>query len=74
MILIEMTHTFGGDANYSWVTRKEDVESASLKQAITRFKKEQGIKLRHRIKCDTGDFRRVDLEKTCVCIMATYQF
>jgi hypothetical protein len=74
MIRIEMTDTFGGEANYCWVTRKEDNESESLKQAITRFKKEQGIKLRHRIKCDAGDFRRVDLEKTCVCIMARWQY
>ena len=74
MISIEMTDIFGGETNYSWVTRKKDNESESLKQAITRFKKEQGIKLRHRIKCDTSDFRRVDLEKTCVCIMAHYQF
>jgi len=69
-----MTDTFGGEANYSWVTRKDDNESESLKQAITRFKKDHGIKIRHRIKCDTADFRRVDLEKTCVCIMAHWGY
>lgn len=71
MIQVEMTDTFGGEANYRWVTRKDDSDSESLKQAITRFKKEQGIKAKHKIASDTGDFRRVDLIGACVCIMAS---
>lgn len=70
MIKIEMTDTFGGESNYSWVVRKEDTESDSLKQAITRFKRDQGIKARHKITCDSGDFRAVDLKGSCVRIMA----
>lgn len=76
MIKVEMTDTFGGETNYSWVTRKNDTESKSLKQAITRFKKEQGISLPHKIKieCDSGDFRRVDLKGACICIMAWEEY
>jgi hypothetical protein len=74
MILIEMTDTFGGEANYSWLDRKEDTKSKSLKQAITRFKKDYGITRRHRITCETGDLRRVDLKGTNVCIMAHWQY
>lgn len=70
MIAVEMTDTFGGETNYSWVTRFEDKESATLKQAITRFKREQGISVKHRIVLDSGDLRRVDLQGACVCIMA----
>jgi hypothetical protein len=74
MIKIEMTDTYGGETNYSWVTRKSDSESKSLKQAITKFKKDQGIKCRHKVHTDTGDFRRVDLAGTCICIMAWEEY
>lgn len=74
MFDIEMTDTFGGETNYSWVTRSEDKTSRTLSGAIRKFKKDNGITARHRITCNTGDFLRVDLVKTCICIMATVRY
>lgn len=70
MIKIEMTDTFGGETNYSWVKRKDDIESNSLRQAITRFKRDHGIRARHYLRMDNLDFRSVDLKGACVRIMA----
>lgn len=73
MYYVELTDTFGGEANYSWV-RRSTIEANSLKQAITIFKKEQGIKVKHRVIYDTGDFRRVDLIGSCTCIMVSLKY
>lgn len=74
MIRIEMTDTFGGETNYSWVRRYDDTTSRTLSGAIRKFKKDQGIDTRHRITCDSGDFKRVDLARTNVCIMAWVEY
>lgn len=74
MIRVEMTDTFAGESNYSWVERSEDRDSRDLKQAITRFKRDRGIKVRHRITSDCGDFRAVDLQGTCIRIMAWVEY
>lgn len=65
---VEMTDTFGGDANYCWVTR-EKIEATSHKQAITKFKKIYNVG-RHRKVFDTGDAVRVDIVGACVCIFS----
>jgi hypothetical protein len=69
-----MTDTFGGETNYSWVVRAEDKKSKNLKEALRRFKRDQGIKSKHKVTCDTGDFRRIDLIGHCVCIIASVQY
>jgi hypothetical protein len=74
MIKVEMTDTYGGETNYSWVERKDDNDSNSLKQAITRFKKSLGIKVKHKITCESGDFRAVDLQGHCIRIMAWWEY
>lgn len=74
MIKVEITDTFGGESNYSWVKRKDDIESNSLRQAITRFKKDLGIKARHYLRTDSGDFRSVDLKGHNVRIMAWIEY
>lgn len=74
MIKVEMTDTFCGETNYSWVKRKDDNESVSLKQAISRFKRDHGIRVKHKITSDTGDFRAVDLKGHCVRIMAWVEY
>ena len=71
MYNVEMTDTFGGEANYCWATR-DQIEANSLKQAITRFKKKHGVNVKHKLKYDSGDFRRVDLVDACVCIFASW--
>lgn len=74
MIKIEMTDTFGGETNYYWVKRKDDCESDNLKQAITKFKRENGIKARHYLREDNGDFRSVDLKGHNIRIMAWWYY
>ena len=69
---VEMTDTFGGDANYCWVKR-EKIEAKTHKQAITKFKKIHGITLRHKITMDCGDMRRVDLIGACICIFSHWE-
>lgn len=74
MIKIEMTDTFGGESNYSWVERKDDNQSDNLRQAIRRFKRDHGIKARHYVRSDNPDFRSVDLKGACVRIMAWWEY
>jgi len=69
---VEMTDTFGGDANYSWVKR-EVIEADSHKQAITKFKRLHSVDVRHKIVCD-GELRRVDLANCCVCIFSVESY
>jgi len=68
MYIVEMTDTFGGEANYSWV-RRETIEADSHKQAITIFKKFYGIG-KHKKNYDLGDMVRVDVVGACVCIFS----
>ena len=74
MIRVEMTDTFGGETNYSWVTRAEDTQSKDLKQALRRFKRDQGIKVKHKVTCESGEMRAIDLRGACVRIMAWYDY
>ena len=70
--LVEMTDTFGGEANYSWVTR-HTIEADSPKQAIRRFKFKEMVKHPQIVIYDDGDFMRVDLKGSNTCIIATYE-
>jgi len=74
MIRVEMTDTYQGETNYSWVTRVKDTQSKDLKQALRRFKRDQGIKVRHKVTSNCGDFRAIDLRGACVRIMAWYEY
>jgi uncharacterized protein (DUF4213/DUF364 family) len=65
---VEMTDTFAGEANYTWVIR-DSIEATSHKQAITKFKKERGYG-RHRKDFDMGDMVRVNIVGLCVCIFS----
>lgn len=73
MIKIEMTDTYCGETNYSWVTREEDTQSETLIDAIRRFKRRHGIKRRNVRHCHTGDFYSVDLQGACIRIMAWWE-
>ena len=67
--LVEMTDTFSGEANYSWlqtaiIEAEADASSAKL---IRRAKKALGVTHAHRVS-DYGDLIRLDLRNTCVVI------
>jgi len=62
--LIEITDTFGGEANYSWVTRHK-VRAKSARGAITRLNKHSGLRF-HRV-ADYGDSIRFDSKSGATC-------
>ena len=50
---IELTDTFAGEANYSWVKRAQ-IKAKNFRGAIIKAKREFGITLRH-VKEDTRE-------------------
>ena len=69
---IEMTDTFGGEANYCWVRRAtiEAPATATSQMLVRRAKRALGITGRHKI-CDWGDLIRLDFINSCICIFIT---
>lgn len=64
LFYIEVTDTFGGEPNYSWVTR-HIIRGANMRGAINRFSRMSGLKWRK-----TGDFgyqRRYDSASGATC-------
>lgn len=66
---VEVTDTFGGDANYSWVRRYE-VKARSFRGAICALSRQYGGHWRKAF--DAGDFARYDQQGACVCAFITY--
>jgi hypothetical protein len=61
---IEVTDTFGGEANYCW--RKQWlVTASSARGAITKLAKAEGSGWR--MAWDCGDTVRYDLKGSCIC-------
>jgi hypothetical protein len=73
MYTLEMTDTFGGETNYSWVTRINNFElpencTNRMKLKLIREALElQGVKLKKTF--DGGDFEAWDIRGACVRIM-----
>jgi len=61
---IEVTDTFGGDANYSWVTYHV-IKGNTERGAINRFSRLSGMHW-HRT-MDTGSMKRYDSESGATC-------
>ena len=61
---IEITDTFGGEANYSWVTRHK-VRGASPRGAMVRIGRAAGMAWR--IVGDYGDMARYDSKSGATC-------
>lgn len=61
---IEVTDTFGGEANYSWVTRHV-IKGKSERGAINRFSRLSGIQWRH----DFGERYNSKSGATCLFIV-----
>jgi len=66
---VEITDTFGGEANYSWVKRFI-VKARTFRGAISKVSKETG----YNFKCvmNSGDMKRYDAKGNCVCAFAEY--
>ena len=66
---IEITDTFGGEANYSWVTRHE-IRAKSMLGAIQKLSRLSG--LHWRLVYDCGDMRRYDSKSGATCAFISY--
>jgi hypothetical protein len=67
---VEVTDTYGGEANYSWVRRYE-FKAKSFRSAIQQLAREEGAGW-----CkdyDSGDMVRYNLTGSCVCCFITFK-
>lgn len=81
---IEMTDTFGGQLNYSWVKRtsadelfelgllKQGFTDRQLLKAIRSYFDLGSIKLIKKIDC--GDFKVYKLNKCCIALTITWEY
>ena len=67
---IELTDTFGGDANYSWVTRVK-VQAKSLDHAVRRFSRDAGFTGRVRGDWDDGTCKRYNICGAALCFFVS---
>lgn len=72
---IEMTDTFGGDANYSWVKRASfDAPDTASRTALVRKAKAllglSGIRTKTD---DWGDMIRLDVQGACIVAFITWE-
>jgi len=65
--LIEMTDTYGGEANYSWVSRFK-VKAATMRGAIVKVSREAGLQGRLKKSYDTGETIRHDVSGAAICL------
>lgn len=61
---VEITDTYGGEANYSWVTRHK-VFASTVRGAMVRLGRESGLSFRK--VSDFGDVVRYDSESGATC-------
>ena len=61
---VEITDTFGGEANYSWVTRHK-VRASSPRGAMTRVNRDSGLGFRRT--ADYGECLRYDSRSGATC-------
>jgi len=64
---VEITDTFGGEANYSWAQRFR-VHARSPRGAIIKVSRYAGLQGRLRRVLDTGDLVRHDVQGAAVCV------
>lgn len=65
LFFIEVTDTFGGEANYSWATRHA-IRAKSERGAIQRFSRMSGINWRKT--AGYGDMSRFDSKSGATCL------
>lgn len=68
---VELTDTYGGEANYSFVHRFL-VKASSSRGAIRKAAKETGYSGRVRLSYDCGDHTRHNVANACLCFFTSY--
>lgn len=66
---VEVTDTFSGEANYSWV-RRYKVRAQTFRGAIRKVSRELGYRSRYAY--DTGDMQRYEVVGACICMFVQY--
>ena len=66
---VEVTDTFGGEANYCWVQRYQ-VRAVSMRGAVNAMSRREGGEWRKDY--DTGDMARYDMRGACICAFITW--
>lgn len=66
---IEVTDTFGGEANYCWVRRYE-LTAKSVLGAVQKLSKIEGFAWRKDF--DAGDIARYNAKNACICAFIEY--
>jgi hypothetical protein len=64
---VEITDTYGGEANYSWVKRFL-VSAKTIRGAIVKVSKNQGMQGTLRRVENYGDHTRHDVQGACICV------
>jgi hypothetical protein len=65
---VELTDTFGGEANYSWVTRFK-VHASSIVSAVRKVSKQTGLNFRKDY--DTGELVRYNSKSGATCLFVS---
>jgi len=68
---VEMTDTFGGEANYCWVNRFK-VKASSVRGAIRKVARETGYSGHIHKTMDSGDMTRHDVRGACICFFTEW--
>jgi len=69
LFFVELTDTFGGEANYSWVTRRL-VRASSIMGAARKFAQHAGLSV-HKIDV-YGDSARYDSASGATCLFVNH--
>jgi hypothetical protein len=68
---VEVTDTFGGDANYCWA-RRYHVKARTMRGAVLMAARDSGYSGRIRKTMDCGDMTRHDVRGACVCMLTEW--
>jgi hypothetical protein len=71
IFFVEVTDTFGGDANYNWVHRYL-VKAATIRGAVSVVSKHEGFAGSLKIEGNYGDMTRHNVSGAAICVFTQY--
>lgn len=71
MYYVEMTDTFGGEANYCWV-RRLYVNARTMSGALRKASRHWGLQRQLRKDMDCGDLARYNVKTAAVCVFVSW--
>jgi len=71
IFFVEVTDTYGGEANYSWV-HKYLVKATTMRGAISVVSKYEGFAGRLKVDGNYGDMTRHNVSGAAICIFTQY--